>query len=78
MLAVAAAYPGLASRWLDGLVRAQAWAPPMVTDSTNESSEPEGWHDLARALESMKAGDFARFDEKQVKWWIPKVRRYSF
>lgn len=71
MLAVAAAYPGLAGRWLDTLRHADQWF-------TTDPNASDGWVDLMTALNSMDAAKFASFDKKLVERWIPKVKRYSF
>lgn len=82
MLGVAAAYPGLASRWLDNLLKAGKWEPVpemnLAGDKKEPDAGPDGWDELKRALELMKADTFAPFDKELVKWWVPKVKRYSF
>lgn len=82
MLAVAAAYPGLARQWFDGLENASGWSPlPETVRPGNErgvTEEQADWHSLAAALVTMNAKEFAPLDREQVKKWLPRVKRYSF
>lgn len=77
LLAVAAAYPGLARDWFDSLISSGGWskaAAGMVRDPKEDSD----WNRLATALKAMNAETFASFDPAQVNEWLPKVKRFSF
>ena len=79
MLAVAAAYPGLARQWFAGLENASGWIPlPTVMKPANERGEQADWDSLPAALVTMNAKEFAPLDRERVKKWLPRVKRYSF
>jgi len=76
MLAVAAAYPGLARDWFDELLNEAGWIS--AAEAQASLNKNPDWAKLAGALNAMKANDFAPFDQAQVQHWLPKVKRYSF
>jgi hypothetical protein len=82
MLAVAAAYPGLAKRWLDGLVANGGWYhkndSKQPIEPTPKQLESGDWENLAASLKLMDADNFAPFSIQQVEYWLPRVKRYSF
>lgn len=76
MLAVAAAYPGLARQWFDGLLENKSWMPVGSQAPTADGNAE--WQNLGGALTLLAADKFAPFKEAQVEYWVPKVKRFSF
>jgi len=83
MMAVGAAYPGLASRWLELVRRDGSWIPDLAKLSGSGVLAGRGlkyaeWCRLSEALSQITANDFAPFDQALFEEWVPRVRRYFF
>ena len=84
MLAVSAAYPGLAALWFEKLKTGTDWlagAGGKASPSSDEKPDAAGkdeWRSLESALRAMDADSFAPFDKEKVSAWLPRVKRYSF
>lgn len=80
MMAVAAAYPGLASQWLQSVVAERSWTPAVQAEGEHKGSHgfEREWDQLTEKIREIDASNFARFDDALVRRWSLKVRRYFF
>ncbi len=83
MMAVGAAYPSLASLWLDLVRRDGSWTPDLAKLSGNGNQAGKGlkdaeWRRLNEALTQITVNEFAPFDRALVETWAAKARRYFF
>ncbi len=83
MLAVAAAYPALAQKWLDAVVVKGTWTPefadaPGLGIAGGNPRPSPAWNDLIAAVVQMRVEEFAPFDKSVVQRWASRVKRFTF